>query len=145
MSAVNFYTKLINDQLLNVVKQSFQYIIEKKQLHNHEIYLTFDATLCQIAPKLQAMYKHNMSILIYQNYTELIITNTHLIISLQLVTGHETLHIPFTAIIEYIDHTEKFSLKFTPDTTVPANQSVTQQTENHTTMSSKIIKLHDQL
>lgn len=149
MNSINFYTKLINLQLLNVVRQAFQYIANKNQLHNHEIYLTFDSTMCDIAPKLQAMYQHQMSILIMHNYTALNVTEKHIEIALNLVTGHENLIIPFHAIIEFIDHTEKFSLKFTPDSSkteniIPSNTITNTNTNPSTTTyaSSKIIKLH---
>lgn len=143
MNSITFYNKLIDEQLLNVVRQAFQYISAKNTLHNHEIYLTFDAMMCEISPKLQAMYQHNMSILIMHNYTALVVTEKHIDIALNLVTGHENLIIPFHAIIEYIDNTEKFSLKFTP--TLTSNHTKSEPTTDTSATaytSSKIIKLH---
>lgn len=133
---MNSYQNMIDKQLLNVVRDSIRIIEQKGSFYNHEIYLTF-STLPEhstISPKLRAMYPYKISILLQQNYTELKFIKESDIISIEiaLVTGIEKLQIPCNAIIEYIDNTEKFALKFTPYQSKTNNT----ETENHTTTSN---------
>ena len=115
---MNSYQEMIDKQLLHVVRDAMKIIENKGKFYNHEIYLTF-STLpehCIIAPKLKGLYPHKMSILLQQNYSELKVVDAKdmIYIEIALVTGKEKLEIPFHSIIEYIDNTEKFALKFVP-------------------------------
>ncbi len=140
------YKAAIRQASIDTIKEVFMNIINHKQFYNNEVYLTFSTLLehyPNLAAKIRSLYNKEMSILIQQNYSKLEVTNEHIEIELSLVTGLTLLQIPFNALIEYCNETEKFALKFTPYTNNVEKSS--DKTEVDTYSHSNVIQFKPKL
>lgn len=110
----NRYDELVQKATIYVVKDVIKDIEQRGYFFSNEIYVTFTPQhpAVKISSKLKSMYPEKLSIQIQNNFQDLVVDDKGFKITTSLVTGSETLYIPFGSITQFMDQTEKFALKF---------------------------------
>ena len=113
LSEIN-YDKLINHNLLGVVRDALK-IVEQQGLpgENH-FYITFRTNYkgVKIPQMLQIQYPENMTIVLQHQFSELTVSDTKFSVVLVFGGVPYTLIIPFAAITYFADPYAKFGLSF---------------------------------
>lgn len=130
MGKITKYDAMIEKALMTVVKQVFQSVASNGTFASHELYLTVSTPKIKAAPRIKTLYPEQLSLLIQNNHSDMKVTDDDITVTLGLVTGIETVIIPWEAIVEYIDNTEQYALQFKHQTVCAYNDDEISKHEN---------------
>lgn len=110
------YNQLVDQAVLNhMVKNILMNIMEGAGAQLNEIYLTFDTTQAQMSSKLKILYPAKMSIMLCNNnYQSLTFEDNTIIVTMSFSIGTDTIHIPLSSLIQFMDRTNEYAVNFTP-------------------------------
>lgn len=107
------YGQRINKALLGVVKDILKDLSELKISSNHCFYITFDTNYknVEISKNLKRDYPEEMTIILQNQFWDLIVEETSFSVTLSFNRKRENLIIPFQSIKKFNDPFVKFSLE----------------------------------
>lgn len=108
------YDAMVQMALLSVVRDVLKKTIAEGLPGDHHFYITFNTTHPQvkIPPYLKERYAEEMTIVIQNQYSNLVVDDTHFEISLSFNGKLEHLSIPFSALQGFFDPSVDFGLHF---------------------------------
>ncbi|MCF8473141.1 MAG: hypothetical protein K9G26_00480 [Emcibacter sp.] len=108
------YDTMVQMALLSVVRQVLKDAAQKGLPGNHHFYITFDTNHPEtiIPPYLKERYPDEMTIVIQNQFSNLIIDDKYIKISLSFNGKLEHLQIPFLALAGFFDPSVDFGLHF---------------------------------
>lgn len=107
------YGQRINKALLGVVKDILKDLSELKISSNHCFYITFDTNYknVEISKNLKRDYPEEMTIILQNQFWDLIVEETSFSVTLSFNRKRENLIVPFQSIKKFNDPFVKFSLE----------------------------------
>ena len=113
MSEIN-YDKLINNNLLGVVRDALKIAAEQGLPGDNHFYITFKTNHkgVKLPKMLQIQYPENMTIVLQHQFSDLAVSKTEFSVVLVFGGVPYTLVIPFDAITYFADPFAKFGLSF---------------------------------
>ncbi len=129
MSMFN-YDELVQDALRGVVRQCLEQVAETGFSGNHHFYITFrtDHPDVLIPEYLKEQHPEEITIVLQYQFWNLEIGKSWFDVTLSFNDIHEQLHIPFSALVSFVDPSVKFGLQFAPRF-VPANYASSNEAE----------------
>ena len=112
------YDKLINANLLGVVRDALKIAAEQGLPSENHFYITFKTNFkgVKIPKMLQIQYPENMTIVLQHQFSDLSVSESRFSVVLVFGGVPYTLIVPFAAITYFADPYAKFGLSFeTPD------------------------------
>lgn len=111
------YEKMVQNALLGVVKKVLEEINKNGLQGDHHFYLTFrtDHPKVSMPSYLMEAYKEEMTIILQHQFWDLDVYDKGFSVSLSFNDVPESLYIPFTAIINFVDPSVRFGLQFEAD------------------------------
>ena len=111
------YDLLIQDALKQVVKEALK-IAAIEGLHgDHHFYITFrtDRNDVKMPKHLRDQHPDEVTIVLQHQFWDLKIEENKFSVTLSFHGKHETLVVPYSALISFMDPSVKFGLQFSPD------------------------------
>ena len=107
------YGERINTAILGVVKDILEDLADSKISSNHCFYITFKTknSDVEIPKHLQKEYPNEMTIVLQNQYWDLIVNKDNFSVALSFNKKKEVLIIPFKAITKFYDPFVKFSIQ----------------------------------
>tara|TARA_B100000287_G_C20660536_1_gene789971 strand:- start:776 stop:1222 length:447 start_codon:yes stop_codon:yes gene_type:complete len=107
------YGERINTAILGVVKNILEDLADSKISSNHCFYITFKTknSNVEIPKHLQKEYPNEMTIVLQNQYWDLIVNKDTFSVALSFNKKKEVLIIPFKAITKFYDPFVKFSIQ----------------------------------
>lgn len=108
------YDKLINNNLLGVVKDALKIASVQGLPGENHFYITFktNAPNVELPRMLQIQYPENMTIVLQHQFSDLVVTDDKFSVTLVFGGVPYTLVIPFASITYFADPYAKFGLSF---------------------------------
>jgi len=108
------YNQLVEQALLNVVRDSLKHALEHGLAGQQHFYITFKTHHpgVSIPTHLMERYKDEMTIVMQHQYWDLIVEEDFFSLGLSFNHQRETLVIPFNAITSFADPSVQFGLQF---------------------------------
>lgn len=112
------YDTMVQKALRGVVKEALIEAAEKGLTGAHHYYITFQTNRkdVKIPASLRDKHPEEITIVLQHQFWDLKITDTYFSVSLSFNERQETLEVPYTAILSFLDPSVKFGLQFVPDT-----------------------------
>ena len=116
------YNDMVDEAMLNVVRQAVDFAVENGLPGTHHFYITFRTTEpgVDIADYLREKYPSEMTIVLQHQYRDLVVDDEGFSISLSFNDVNEHLRIPFASLNAFADPSVNFGLQFrsseTPET-----------------------------
>jgi len=110
------YTRMIDQALLGVVKQSLKQVANAGLTDEHHFYITFktDARGVVIPDFLKAQYPSALTIVLQHEFSNLSVSDYEFGVSLSFNNHLYHIIVPFGALLEFNDPSVNFKLNFTP-------------------------------
>ena len=107
------YGNRINLAILNVIKEILSDLSESKISSNHCFYITFKTKYegVQISNSLLKEYPEEMTVVLQNQFWDLLIKKNEFSVTLSFNKKKETLVIPFNSIVKFYDPFVKFSIQ----------------------------------
>ena len=117
------YDQMVEDALLGVVRKALQHALDEGLPGDHHFYLTFRTTAPGVSMPdyLQDQYSEEMTIVLQHQFSDLVIEEEQFTVTLSFKNRPAELHIPFDALIAFVDPSVKFGLQFTVESGGAAN------------------------
>ena len=108
------YDEMVQNALLSVVRDILQKTAEEGLPGDHHFYITFrtDNPDVKIPPYLKERYPDEMTIVLQNQFWDLMADDDHFEISLSFNRKKEHLYVPFEALIGFFDPSVDFGLHF---------------------------------
>tara|TARA_Y100000588_G_C14096064_1_gene856647 strand:+ start:506 stop:1045 length:540 start_codon:yes stop_codon:yes gene_type:complete len=131
------YEKLIQKGLLTTVELILEDVQKKGLKDPHHFYITFATTHpgVIIPAYLREEYPEEMTIVLQYQFWDLKVYDHLFSVSLSFNDQDETLTIPYSSLINFSDPSENFSLEFSPELTLPKNESPDAEAEQEKIIS----------
>jgi len=112
------YPKMVERAMRGVIREALSVALESGLPGLHKLYITFrtrnpDVT---IADRLLAQYPDEMTIVMENQYWDLVVDDDKFSVTLSFGGAPETLVIPYAGITAFVDPSVQFSLQFDPNT-----------------------------
>ncbi|WP_417319506.1 SspB family protein [Emcibacter sp.] len=108
------YDEMVQNALLSVVRDILQQTAKEGLPGDHHFYITFrtDNSDVKIPPYLRERYPDEMTIVLQNQFWDLLADDKHFEISLSFNRKKEHLYVPFSALIGFFDPSVDFGLHF---------------------------------
>jgi hypothetical protein len=108
------YDKMVQSALMGVIRKILQDAAEKGLIGDHHFYITFNVNHVGVVmpDHLKAKYPEDMTIVLQNQFWDMIVEDSFFEISLSFNRQKEHLHIPFDALIGFLDPSVDFGLHF---------------------------------
>ena len=136
------YGERINTAILNVIKDILEDLASSKVSSNHCFYITFNTknSKVEIPKHLLAEYPNEMTIVLQNQYWNLVVKQKFFSVSLSFNKKKENLVIPFKAITKFYDPFVKFSIQLELKDDKALKKNINKQKKKKAT---KVITLDD--
>jgi hypothetical protein len=114
------YEKMVEDAMRGVAREALRKIASHGLSGEHQIYIGFktDAPEVEMPDYLRAQYPEDMTIILQHQFWDLLVDEAGFSVGLAFGGKREQLHVPFAALISFVDPSVDFGLQFaTPGTT----------------------------
>lgn len=113
------YEDMVQQALVNVVRDLLHQASSKGLPGNHHFYITYntDHPGVELPDYLREQYPESITIVVQYEFWDLNIHEDHFEITLSFNNLHERLVVPFDAMTSFVDPSAKFGLQFTPTMT----------------------------
>jgi hypothetical protein len=117
------YDQLIEEAFLNVVHRILNKVAQHGLMGEHHFYITYRKDYPGVALPDYLMDEDDdeITIVLQHQFWNLQVYKDSFEVTLSFGGAHETLHVPFAALISFYDPSEKFGLQFSPEIPEPAN------------------------
>ncbi len=121
------YETIVQRALRGAVKESLEMVRDHGFSGSHHFYITFQTnrTDVTIPEFLREKHPEEITIVLQHQFWDLIVTDTGFSVSLSFNDKHESLKVPYAAIVSFLDPSVKFGLQFVPDEAPTLNADVT--------------------
>jgi hypothetical protein len=111
------YDTMVQKALRGVVKEALTEAAEKGLTGAHHYYITFQTNRTDVKMPTSLRDKHpeEITIVLQHQFWDLKVTDTYFSVGLSFNDRQETLEVPYTAILSFLDPSVKFGLQFVPD------------------------------
>ncbi len=111
------YQEIVQKAFLNVVKDILCDVSQNGLPNPHHFYITFSTKHpgVKIPSFLKEKYPEEMTIVLQHQFQNLIVEQDYVEVDLSFSGQMTTLHIPFAALVSFVDPSVQFGLQFTPD------------------------------
>lgn len=144
LSEIN-YDKLINNNLLGVVRDALKIAADQGLPAENHFYITFKTNFkgVKIPKMLQIQYPENMTIVLQHQFSDLTVSDTKFSVVLVFGGVPYTLIIPFASITYFADPYAKFGLSFEmPDHVSKLEDADVEHTkQTHDTAPAEVISI----
>ncbi len=108
------YDKMVKDALLQVLRQSLEFVVMHGLPGTHHFCITFrtDHPDVVIPDYLRARYPDEMMVILQHQFWGLEVAENHFSVSLSFSSKPEQLVIPFAAVVEFADPSVRFGWSF---------------------------------
>ncbi|MFC7049069.1 SspB family protein [Emcibacter nanhaiensis] len=108
------YDEMVQNALLSVVRDILQHTADNGLPGDHHFYITFrtDNPDVKIPPYLRERYPDEMTIVLQNQFWDLLADDEHFEISLSFNRKKEHLYVPYAALIGFFDPSVDFGLHF---------------------------------
>lgn len=141
------YDKLINSNLLGVVRDALKIAAEQGLPAENHFYITFKTNFkgVKIPKMLQIQYPENMTIVLQHQFSDLTVSDSKFSVVLVFGGVPYTLVIPFAAISYFADPYAKFGLSFEAQDRVSKLEDVDVNDKNstNTTAPAEVISIEN--
>ena len=116
MTAKFDYDQMVQDALRLVVKESLSYVEQNGLPNNHHFYITFrtDRSDVEMPDYLRQKHPEEITIVLQHQFWDLHVEEIYFRVSLSFNDCQEPLKVPFSALVSFMDPSEKFGLQFSP-------------------------------
>ena len=110
------YEAMVQNALRGVVKKTLEHTEKHGLLGNHHFYITFatDHPGVEVPEYLQEQYGDEITIVLQYEFWDLVAEAKGFYVTLCFDDRHEKLHVPYTALLSFVDPSVKFGLQFSP-------------------------------
>ena len=111
------YDRMLQNAFRGVVREALVEVAENGLPGEHHFYITFrtDYPGVSLSPFLVQQYPKTMTIVLRYQFADLSVKQDSFFVSLWFNRKHESLTIPFLALVSFSDPFEKFDLHFEPE------------------------------
>ncbi|MDP4840928.1 MAG: ClpXP protease specificity-enhancing factor SspB [Alphaproteobacteria bacterium] len=111
------YEAIVQKALRGAVQESLTEVQNNGFSASHHFYITFQTNRADVKMPdfLREKHPEEITIVLQHQFWDLKVTGTGFSVSLSFNDKHETLVVPYTAIISFLDPSVKFGLQFVPD------------------------------
>lgn len=108
------YNQMVDDAMLNVVRQAIDFAVKNGLPGKHHFYITFKTEHpgVDIPDQLRQRYPEEMTIVLQHQFWNLSSAGNAISVDLSFNQKLEHLHIPFSAIVTFADPSVNFGLQF---------------------------------
>ena len=108
------YDKMVQTALMSVVRRILEDTAQNGLVGEHHFYITFNVKHPHVVipAHLKEKYPNDMTIVLQNQFWDMIVTDSFFEISLSFNRMKEHLHIPFDALIGFLDPSVDFGLHF---------------------------------
>ncbi len=129
------YEAIVQKALRGAVKESLEEVRDNGFAGAHHFYITFQTNRADVEMPdfLREKHPEEITIVLQHQFWDLKVTDKGFSVNLSFNDKHETLVVPYTAIVSFLDPSVKFGLQFVPDEVEALSGSVTvpgDKTEN---------------
>lgn len=119
------YEDMVQQALVNVVRDLLREAATKGLPGNHHFYITYntDHPGVELPEYLREQYPESITIVVQYEFWDLNVHDDHFEITLSFNNLHERLVVPFDAMTSFVDPSAKFGLQFTPTMSSDASPS----------------------
>ena len=131
------YEAIVQKALRGAVKEALEEVRDNGFSGAHHFYITFQTNRADVTMPgfLREKHPEEITIVLQHQFWDLTVDKKGFSVSLSFNDNHETLAVPYTAIVSFLDPSVKFGLQFVPEEVDILNTSVTASGE--TTDNSK--------
>lgn len=110
------YEDMVQKALLNVVKDSLKEVEKNGFGGDHHFYISYrtDFPGVVIPDYLKEKHPHEIMIVLQYQYENLIVKDDYFSVMLSFNGQYESLKVPFSSIVAFVDPSVKFGLQFSP-------------------------------
>lgn len=110
------YEAMVQEALRGVVHKSLVHVAKEGLSGNQHFYITFNTDHPQVViPEyLKDQYGDELTIVLQYEFWDLTVNENDFSVTLCFDDAHESIHVPYTSIISFVDPSVKFGLQFTP-------------------------------
>jgi hypothetical protein len=108
------YTRLVREALLDVPRRALRHVAREGLSGGHHFYVSFRTTdpgVC-ISPALRARHPEEMTVVLQHQYWDLAVGEDAFSVTLRFGGAPERLHVPFGALVAFVDPAGEFALRF---------------------------------
>ncbi len=129
------YDEMVQTALIGVVRDILKDTKKNGLPGEHHFYITFQTTHpdVKIPPYLRERYEEDMTIVMQNQFWDLLIDDEHFEISLSFNRNKEHLSVPFEALLGFFDPSVDFGLHFNSDLETTIELAETEVTGENTT------------
>jgi len=115
------YDEMVQMALIGVVRDLLIDTVEHGLPGDHHFYITFNTCHpdVKIPPYLKERYEEDMTIVMQNQFWDLLVSEDHFEISLSFNRNKELLYIPFDSLLGFFDPSVDFGLHFNTETDGP--------------------------
>ncbi len=112
------YPKMMERALRGVLREALSIAAQHGLPGTHHFYITFRTTAAgvSIANRLLAQYPEEITIVLENQFWDLVVTEENFAVSLSFGGAHQHLVVPFEAVTSFVDPSVKFGLQFGKET-----------------------------
>ncbi len=110
------YEAMVQNALRSVVKKALEHTVKEGLSGNHHFYITFNTNHPNVViPEyLKDQYGDELTVVLQYEFWDLQANENNFSVTLCFDDAHESIVIPYTSIISFVDPSVKFGLQFTP-------------------------------
>lgn len=141
------YEYMVDQALLNVVRNAFEQVSKKGLKADHHFYLTFLTQFpgTSLPPYLVEQYPEEITIVLQHEFWNLEVKEESFSVDISFGDRQETITVPFKAIVHISDPSVNFELEFNPTisevTPLPKTSSSAPREKNISSEKGEIISL----
>jgi uncharacterized protein len=108
------YARLVRESLRDVPRQALRLAADAGLPGDHHFYLTFRTSHPGVAlsPGLRARHPREMTVVLQHQFWDLAVGDEAFSVTLRFGGSAERLHVPFAALVSFVDPAAKFGLRF---------------------------------
>ncbi len=130
------YDFMVQQSLLNVVRNALLEVQEKGFMGAHHFYISFQTNRpdVKLSDTLRNKYLEEITIVLQHQFWDLKVTDKGFAVTLSFNDQQETIEAPYSALISFLDPSVKFGLQFMPEeyeSTFPTDSEPKAQGENN--------------
>lgn len=116
------YDKLVENAILNVVKDVLKDAGQNGLRGNHFFYITFKTTFrgVELSPRLKRAYPDEMTVVLQHEFSDLTVEDDAFYVRLSFGNIPERIRVPFNALVSFSDPHAQFGVGFHPQDDAPA-------------------------
>ncbi len=134
------YGELIEGAMLSVARRALSFVQNNGLPYEHHFYITFltETEGVQIPDFLRQAHPYEMTIVLQNQFWNLVVTDTDFSVDLSFRKKRHTLKVPFDSLVSFNDPSVQFSLHFN---TIVDKESSTKEAVEEDTQQAEIISL----